>query len=118
MGTPCLVKGKKIAADIEEQTGVPLETLQDLVERMKNCRFGVFFFGMGLTMPRGRHFNTGAILALATDLNEFTHFVAKPLRGHGNVTGADNVLSWQTGYPFSVNFNLGYPRFIPVNSAR
>jgi formylmethanofuran dehydrogenase subunit B len=80
---------------------------------MKNCRYGVLFFGMGLTMTRGRHFNSGALLALATDLNEFTHFVAKPVRGHGNVTGADNVVSWQTGYPFGVNFSLGYPRFNP-----
>ena len=68
---------------------------------------------MGLTMTRGRHFNSGALLALTTDLNEFTHFVAKPVRGHGNVTGADNVVSWQTGYPFGVNFSLGYPRFSP-----
>ncbi len=80
---------------------------------MKSCRYGVLFFGMGLTMTRGRHFNSGAMLALATDLNEFTHFVAKPVRGHGNVTGADNVVSWQTGYPFGVNFSRGYPRFNP-----
>jgi len=80
---------------------------------MKNCRYGVFFFGMGLTMTRGRHFNSGALLALTTDLNEFTHFVAKPARGHGNVTGADNVVSWQTGYPFGVNFSRGFPRFNP-----
>ncbi len=108
-----LVKGKKIDASIEEETGVSLEVLEDLVERMKNCRYGVLFFGMGLTMTRGRHFNSGALLALATDLNEFTHFVAKPVRGHGNVTGADNVVSWQTGYPFGVNFSRGYPRFNP-----
>lgn len=108
-----LVKGKTLSIDIEEETGVPLEALEDLVERMKNCRFGVIFFGMGVTMSRGRHFNSGALLALATDLNEFTHFVAKPARGHGNVTGADNVVSWQTGYPFGVNFSRGYPRFNP-----
>ena len=108
-----LVKGRTIDASIEEITGVSLETLTDLVEQMKNCRYGVLFFGMGLTMTRGRHFNAGALLALATDLNEFTHFVAKPVRGHGNVTGADNVVSWQTGYPFGVNFNRGYPRFNP-----
>ena len=35
------------------------------------------------------------------------------MRGHGNVTGADNVVSWQTGYPFGVNFSRGYPRFNP-----
>ena len=108
-----LVKGSKLSSNIEEETGVPLETLSDLAERMKNCRFGVLFFGMGLTMTRGRHFNSGALLALATDLNEYTHFVAKPVRGHGNVTGADNVVSWQTGYPFGVNFSRGYPRFNP-----
>lgn len=108
-----LVKGRRVDPGIEEVTGVPLATMRDLAERMKSCRYGVLFFGMGLTMTRGRHFNSGAVLALATDLNEFTHFVAKPVRGHGNVTGADNVVSWQTGYPFGVNFSRGYPRFNP-----
>ncbi len=108
-----LVKGRRIDPIIEERTGVSLATLEDLVDRMKNCQYGVLLFGMGLTMTRGRHFNSGALLALATDLNDYTHFVAKPVRGHGNVTGADNVLSWQTGFPFAVNFSRGYPRFNP-----
>jgi formylmethanofuran dehydrogenase subunit B len=108
-----LIKDKKIDPSIEEVTGVSLEVLQDLADRMKNCKYGVVFFGMGLTMARGRHFNSGALFSLATDLNEFTHFVVKPARGHGNVTGGDNVVSWSTGYPFGVNFNLGYPRFNP-----
>lgn len=108
-----LVKGRRLDASIEERTGVPVATLTDLAERMKNCQYGVLFFGMGLTMTRGRHFNSGALLALTTDLNEHTHFVAMPVRGHGNVTGADQVLSWQTGFPFGVNFNRGYPRFNP-----
>ena len=107
------VRGKPVRGDIEEITGVARDDLEALVERMKNCNYGVLFFGMGLTMTRGRHFNSGALLALATDLNRHTHFVAKPVRGHGNVTGADNVVSWQTGYPFGVNFNRGYPRFNP-----
>jgi len=108
-----LVKGRKVDPSIERRTGVSLAVLEDLVARMKSCRFGAFLFGMGLTMNRGRHFNSGALLALATDLNEFTHWVAKPVRGHGNVTGADNVVSWQTGFPFGVNFSRGYPRFNP-----
>lgn len=108
-----LVKGRRVDPSIEQVTGVPLATLEDLANRMKSCRFGALLFGMGLTMTRGRHFNSGALLALASDLNEFTHFVAKPVRGHGNVTGADNVVSWQTGYPFGVNFSRGFPRFNP-----
>ncbi|HEY6280319.1 MAG TPA: formylmethanofuran dehydrogenase subunit B [Burkholderiales bacterium] len=108
-----LVKGRRVDPAIEQVTGVPLATLEDLAQRMKNCRFGALLFGMGLTMTRGRHFNSGALLALATDLNEYTHFVAKPVRGHGNVTGADNVVAWQTGFPFGVNLGRGYPRFNP-----
>jgi formylmethanofuran dehydrogenase subunit B len=64
-------------------------------------------------MTRGKHYNAAALLALARDLNRFTRFLAKPMRGHGNVTGADNVVSWSTGYPFAVNFARGYPRFNP-----
>ena len=109
-----LVKGVKIDADeIESQTGVPLEVLVDLTERMKSCRFGVLFFGMGLAMTRGKHINAEAALALARDLNRFTRFTAKPMRGHGNVTGADNVVAWTTGYPFGVSLGRGYPRFNP-----
>jgi formylmethanofuran dehydrogenase subunit B len=108
-----LVKGRKVDPSVEQRTGISLAVLEDLVARMKSCRYGALLFGMGLTMNRGRHFNSGALLALATDLNEFTHWVAKPVRGHGNVTGADNVVSWQTGFPFGVNFSRGYPRFNP-----
>jgi formylmethanofuran dehydrogenase subunit B len=108
-----LVAGRRVDPSIEDKTGVSLATLEDLADRMKNCNYGVFFYGMGLTMTRGRQFNTGALFSLITDLNEHTHFVTKPMRGHGNVTGGDTVISWQTGYPFGVNFNRGFPRFNP-----
>jgi formylmethanofuran dehydrogenase subunit B len=109
-----LAKGVELdASQVEAQTGVALERWQDLMDRMKRARFGVLFFGMGLTMTRGKHLNSGALLALARDMNAFTRFVAKPVRGHGNVTGADNVVSWQTGFPFGVNLSRGYPRFNP-----
>jgi formylmethanofuran dehydrogenase subunit B len=108
-----LVKGLPVPASIEADTGVPLATLVGLVDRMKRARFGVLLFGMGLSMTRGKHYNAAAILALARDLNRHTRFVAKPMRGHGNVTGADNVVSWSTGYPFAVNLGRGYPRFNP-----
>jgi formylmethanofuran dehydrogenase subunit B len=36
-----------------------------------------------------------------------------PMRDYGNEAGADNVLSWLTGYPFGVDFARGYPRSNP-----
>jgi formylmethanofuran dehydrogenase subunit B len=108
-----LAKGIDIDPSIEEKTGIKLETLREVVEGMKKAKFGVILFGMGLTMTRGKHLNTEAILALARDMNRHTRWTAKPMRGHGNVTGADNVVTWSTGYPFGVNLSRGYPRFNP-----
>ena len=99
--------------EIEDETGLPLAVWQDLMDRMKRAKFGVMLFGMGLTMTRGKHLNSEALLALVRDMNAYTRFVCKPMRGHGNVTGADNVVSWRTGYPFGVNLSRGYPRFNP-----
>ena len=42
-----------------------------------------------------------------------TTLVAMPMRGHGNVTGADVVLRYTTGYPFGINMCRGYPRYNP-----
>ena len=35
------------------------------------------------------------------------------MRVPGDVTGADSVLCWQTGFPFAVNLARGYPRYGP-----
>src|SRR5262245_30692749 len=108
-----LVKGRPVDEQLVADTGVTLEQLQDLADRMKRARFGVLFFGMGLSMTRGKHMNSAAALMLAAELNAFTKFVAMPMRGHGNVTGADVVLRYTTAYPFGVTLSRGYPRFNP-----
>jgi formylmethanofuran dehydrogenase subunit B len=108
-----LLKGRPVDRERVAETGMTVEQLQDLVDRMKRARFGVLFFGMGLSMTRGKHMNSASVLTLVTELNAFTKFVAMPMRGHGNVTGADMVIRWTTGYPFGVNLSRGYPRFNP-----
>ena len=108
-----LVKGQRVDPQAAAETGLTLEQLQDLAHRMKTCKFGVMFFGMGLSMTRGKHMNSAALLTLAAELNAFTKFVAMPMRGHGNVTGGDVIMRWTTGYPFGVNLSRGYPRFNP-----
>jgi formylmethanofuran dehydrogenase subunit B len=108
-----LAKGIDVDPSVEQKTGISLATLQEIMAGMKQAQFGAILFGMGVTMTRGKHINSEAILALARDMNRHTRWVAKPMRGHGNVTGADNVVSWSTGYPFGVNLGRGYPRFNP-----
>ena len=108
-----MIKDQPISESQIAETGLTLEQLQDFVQRMKAAKFGVMFFGMGLSMTRGKHMNSAALLTLAAEMNAFTKFVAMPMRGHGNVTGADVIMRWQTGYPFGISFNRGYPRYNP-----
>ena len=112
-----LVQGAEIEAEtvggLPSVGGVPLAQLQDLVERMKACRFGVAFMGMGLTQSRGRDLNVSELFTLVAELNQYARFSVIPMRGHGNVAGADQVLTWQSGYPFAVSFARGYPRYGP-----
>jgi len=108
-----LVNGQPVDPALVAETGLKMEQILDLVDRMKRAKFGVIFFGMGLSMTRGKHMNSASVLLLAAEMNAFTKFVAMPMRGHGNVTGADVVMRYTTGYPFGVNLCRGYPRFNP-----
>jgi formylmethanofuran dehydrogenase subunit B len=108
-----LANGREPDPAAVAEIGLTLEQITDLANRMMRCKFGVLFVGQGLTQTRGKHFNTSAAFLLVRALNLHTKFALMPMRGHGNVTGVDNVMAWQTGYPFGVNFSLGYPRFNP-----
>ena len=99
--------------DVDKVAGVPIEYLEEVADTLVNCEFGVIFFGMGLTQTRGKFRNIEVAISLIRDLNMRTKFAIMPMRGHFNVTGANVVSAWQTGYPFAVDFSLGYPRYNP-----
>ncbi len=54
-----------------------------------------------------------ALVTLAQALNGPTRCALSTLRGGGNRSGADAVLTWQTGFPFAVDFARGYPSYEP-----
>ncbi len=127
----CLVRGEEPVPGTV--LGAPLDQLRDLAARMKRCKFGIAFFGLGLSRPspvrpvgevadagkerpvddRSGHVHVEALLRLVRELNDHTRFYARRMRVYGDVTGADLMLAWQTGYPFSVNLARGYPRYNP-----
>ncbi|HUK33281.1 MAG TPA: hypothetical protein VLV86_05195 [Vicinamibacterales bacterium] len=54
-----------------------------------------------------------ALIVLAQALNGPTRCALSSLRAGGNRSGADAVLTWQTGYPMATDFGHGYPRYQP-----
>ncbi len=107
----CLVQDQEI--DVDKVGGVPVDYLRDVADAMMNCEFGVIFFGLGMTQSLGRFRNIEIAIALARDLNRKTKFIISPMRGHFNVTGANIVFAWQTGYPYAIDFSQGYPQYNP-----
>ncbi len=106
-----LIRDQEI--DVDKVAGVPVEHLEEVADMMIRCNFGILFFGVGLTMSQGKLKNIDAALSLVRDLNMRTKFAIMPMRGHFNVAGANTVFTWQTGYPYAVDFSLGYPRYNP-----
>jgi formylmethanofuran dehydrogenase subunit B len=99
--------------DAAEVGGVAIDTWRALLDRMKGAKFGALYWGMGLTMTRGKYMNAVGALSLVRDLNAHTKFIGSPMRGHGNVVGAATVLTWTTGFPFGINMSRGFPRYNP-----
>jgi len=58
-----------------------------------------------------------ALIALAQALNGPTRGALVGLRGGGNRSGIDAVLTWQTGFPLAVDFGRGAPRYAAGDAA-
>jgi formylmethanofuran dehydrogenase subunit B len=110
-GMRAILRGVEL--DAEEISGVPMENIIELINKLKSCNFGVIFFGMGLTQSLSHHRNVDAAICLVRELNDHTKFLLTPMRGHYNVAGANQVFTWQTGYAYSIDFSKGYPRYNP-----
>jgi len=106
-----MVRGVELDGD--EVSGVLMEDIKKLVDILKSCKFGVIFFGMGLTQTLAHHRNIDSAICLTRELNDYTKFLLTPMRGHYNVAGANQVFTWNTGYGYSIDFSRGYPRYNP-----
>ncbi|MHA1907142.1 MAG: formylmethanofuran dehydrogenase subunit B [Candidatus Thorarchaeota archaeon] len=93
--------------------GIPVEDLAEMANTLKEAKYGILFFGLGLSQSGGRHRNIDAAVRLVQDLNSYTKWNMMPMRGHYNVSGANKTSTWQTGYPYAVDYARGYPRYQP-----
>jgi formylmethanofuran dehydrogenase subunit B len=57
------------------------------------------------------------LVALSQALNGPTRCALSSLRAGGNRSGAEAVSTWQTGFPFAIDFAAGFPRYRPSESA-
>jgi formylmethanofuran dehydrogenase subunit B len=65
--------------------------------------------------PRRDPYRAEGLIALAQALNGPTRAALSSLRAGGNRSGAEAVLTWQTGYPMAVTYRYGAPRYTPAS---
>src|SRR2546428_474610 len=105
------VQGRAAGADARFQPAI------DLARRMTEARYvAIVADGEPGPIPTDPA-RAEALVTLAQALNGPTRCALSTLRGGGNRSGADAVLTWQTGFPFAVDFARGYPSYQPQAGA-
>ena len=93
--------------------GIKLSNLKKLAERMKTARYGVFVWSSSeLNFPHAE-LTIQSICEIVKYLTRITRFAGFSLGGNDGATTANNICTWQSGYPLRVNFNKGYPEYDP-----
>ena len=103
----CDIKGDKDG----KISGVLVKDIIEVADRMRKAKWGMIFFGLGLTHSMGKLQNVASAIELTALLNSESKWSIMPLRGHFNVSGINVVACWITGYPYGIDFARGYPRF-------
>jgi formylmethanofuran dehydrogenase subunit B len=94
-------------------TAPPLAGAAELAREMGAARY-VALVADGEPAPSGPDWDRAeALIGLAQALNGPTRCALSTLRGGGNRSGAEAVLTWQTGFPFAVDFAPGFPTYRP-----
>jgi formylmethanofuran dehydrogenase subunit B len=97
--------------------GIGLERAVELARRMARSRYSVIVHDAEPTEPPADGDRTEALAALAQALNGPSRCALSSLRGGGNRSGAEAVMTWQTGFPMAVDFAPGYPCYRPHDGA-
>jgi formylmethanofuran dehydrogenase subunit B len=91
--------------------------LADLAGRLVQAKYVAIVHDGEPSGERRSPDRTEGLIALAQALNGPTRAALSTLRGGGNRTGAEAVMTWQTGFPFAVDFSRGAPCYRPDRRA-
>jgi len=107
----CLIAGRHL--QVSQVAGVPLSQLQQLATRMQNARYGVLAWAAADFDFKHAELTVQSLCELVKDLNHYTRFSGLPLGGNEGDMTANQVCSWQSGFPLRTGFGRGHPEYDP-----
>jgi formylmethanofuran dehydrogenase subunit B len=102
------VLGNTLGELPERLRGVP-----DIARRLMQSRYAVLVHEAEPSDERRDPRRAEGLIALTQALNGSTRAALSSLRAGGNRSGAEAVLTWQTGYPMAVDYAEGVPTYAP-----
>lgn len=90
-----------------------LEGAAQAATLLTQARYAVIVHNAEPGAQEGNPVRAEGLIALTQALNGPTRAALVSLRAGGNRTGAEAVLTWQTGFPMAVEFTRGFPRYAP-----
>ncbi|MFL6649255.1 MAG: formylmethanofuran dehydrogenase subunit B [Sulfurifustaceae bacterium] len=106
-----LLRGRTL--DAPSVAGIAVETLRDVATRLKTAHYSVIVWAAAqLDFPHA-DLTIAAAAALIKQLNRKTRCAGLPLGGRDGDLTANQVATWQTGYPLPVSFARGFPDYDP-----
>jgi formylmethanofuran dehydrogenase subunit B len=102
------LQGRKL-----ELSSPRLKELDPIIERLTRARYIALLHDAEPTAEPRNPLRVEGLIALAQALNGPTRAALVSLRAGGNRSGAESVLTWQTGYPLAVDYSRGHPRYVP-----
>lgn len=94
-----------------------IEGLDRVIERVMAGRYVVIVAGGEGGDTRRHPQRAEGLVALAQALNGPARAALLTLRGGDNRPGVESILTWQSGYPFAVDYRTGVPTYRPDHRA-
>jgi formylmethanofuran dehydrogenase subunit B len=102
-----------VIGNISSEVPAPLNEAVALVARLSGARYAALIHDAEPTSEPRNPLRVEGLITLAQALNGPTRAALLSLRAGGNRVGVESVLTWQSGFPTSVDYSRGYPRYVP-----
>jgi formylmethanofuran dehydrogenase subunit B len=102
-----------VTGNISAEWPAPLKDAVALVAQLSGARYAALIHDAEPTSESRNPLRVEGLITLAQALNGPTRAALLSLRAGGNRLGAESVLTWQSGFPSTIDYSRGYPRYVP-----
>jgi formylmethanofuran dehydrogenase subunit B len=102
-----------VTGSLSAEGPAPLKEAMALAARLSGARYAALIHDAEPTSEPRNPLRVEGLITLAQALNGPTRAALLSLRAGGNRLGAESVLTWQSGFPSTIDYSRGYPLYVP-----